>query len=93
MVKTAEQREVLRLVFAGQVMGRPFLAPPGLPAERLAALRKAFMDTMKDAAFLAEADKLKLEIRPVSGEAVQKLVADLYSTPPEVIKKAAAAVK
>jgi tripartite-type tricarboxylate transporter receptor subunit TctC len=93
MVKTPEQREVLRLVFAGQVMGRPFLAPPGVPAERLAALRKAFTQTMKDSAFLAEAEKLKLEIRPVTGEAVQKLVADLYATPAEVVKKAAAAVK
>ena len=50
LVKTPEQREVLRIVFAGQVMGRPFLAPPGVPAERLAALRKAFMDTMRDPA-------------------------------------------
>jgi tripartite-type tricarboxylate transporter receptor subunit TctC len=93
MVKTPEQRDVLRLVFAGQVMGRPYLAPPGVPAARLAALRKAFMDTMKDPAFLAEAQKIKLEITPVSGEAVQKLVAEVYATPPDVVKKAAAAVK
>src|SRR6267378_80905 len=59
MVKSPEQRAVLRLVFARQVMGRPFLAPPGVPAERLAMLRRAFMDTMKDAAFLAEAEKIK----------------------------------
>jgi tripartite-type tricarboxylate transporter receptor subunit TctC len=93
MVKTPEQRSVLRLVFAGQVMGRPFLAPPGLPAERLATLRKAFMATMQDPAFLAEAEKIKLEIRPVSGEAVQKLVGEVYASPPDVIKKAAAALK
>ena len=93
MVKTPEQRQVLRLVFAGQVMGRPFLAPPGVPADRLAALRKAFMATMQDPAFLAEAEKIKLEIRPVSGEAVQKLVAEVYASPPEVVKKAAAALK
>jgi len=93
MVKTSEQRSVLRLVFAGQVMGRPFLAPPGVPSERLAALRKAFMATMQDPAFLAEAEKIKLEIRPVSGEAVQKLVAEVYASPPEVVKKAATALK
>ena len=93
MVKTQEQRTVLRLVFAGQVMGRPFLAPPGVPAERLATLRKAFMATMQDPAFLAEAEKIKLEIRPVPGEAVQKLVAEVYSSPPEVVKKAAAALR
>jgi len=93
MVKTPEQRQVLRLVFAGQVMGRPFLAPPGVPADRLAALRKAFMATMQDPAFLAEAEKIKLEIRPVSGDAVQKLVAEVYASPPEAVKKAAAALK
>jgi tripartite-type tricarboxylate transporter receptor subunit TctC len=93
MVKTPEQRQVLRLVFAGQVMGRPFLAPPGVPADRLTALRKAFMATLQDPAFLAEAEKIKLEIRPVSGDAVQKLVAEVYASPPEVVKKAAAALK
>src|SRR5215475_12794910 len=54
--KTDEERQIFRLVFARQPMGRPFLAPPGVPAERTASLRKAFMDTMKDPAFLAEAD-------------------------------------
>jgi len=93
MVKSPEQRAVLRLVFARQVMGRPFLAPPGVPAERLAMLRRAFMDTMKDAAFLAEAEKIKLEVNPVPGEAVQKLVAEIYATPAEIVKQAAQAVK
>ena len=92
-IKTDEQRVILRVVFAGQVMGRPFLAPPGLAHERLTALRKAFSATMKDNDFLAEAEKLKLEIRPVGGEAVQKLVAELYRTPREVLAKAAAAGK
>src|SRR2546427_3794174 len=93
LVKTPEQRAVLRLIFARQVMGRPFLAPPGVPAERLAILRRAFMDTMQDKAFLAEADKIKLEITPVTGEAVQKLVAEIYATPPEIVRQAAQAVK
>jgi len=93
LVKTPEQRAILRLVFARQVMGRPFLAPPGLPPERLALLRRAFMATMKDAAFLAEAEKIKLEITPVDGEAVQKLVAEIYATPPDIVRKAAEAVK
>jgi tripartite-type tricarboxylate transporter receptor subunit TctC len=93
LVKTPEQRAILRLVFARQVMGRPFLAPPGLPPERLALLRRAFMETMKDPAFLAEAQKIKLEITPVDGEAVQKLVAEIYATPPDIVRKAAQAVK
>jgi len=93
LVKTPEQRAILRLVFARQVMGRPFLAPPGLRPERLALLRRAFMETMKDPAFLAEAEKIQLEITPVDGEAVQKLVAEIYATPPDIVRKAADAVK
>ena len=91
--KTPEQRAILRLVFARQVMGRPFLAPPGVPAERLAVLRRAFMETMKDPAFLAEAEKIKLEITPVDGEAVQRLVAEIYATPREIVRQAAQAVR
>jgi len=87
LVRTEEQKAVLRLVFARQVMGRPFLAPPGVPKERLALLRKAFMQTLQDEAFLAEARKLNLEITPVSGEAVQDLVAEMYRTPPEILAK------
>src|SRR5437762_6265741 len=93
LVKTPEQRAVLRLIFARQVMGRPFLAPPGVPAERLAVLRRAFMETMKDPAFLAEAEKIKLEITPVDGEAVQRLVAEIYATPHEIVRQAAQAVR
>jgi hypothetical protein len=71
-------------------MGRPFLAPPGIPADRAAALRKAFMDTMTDPVFIADADKSQLEVNPVPGDEVQKLVAEIYMTPPAVAKKAAA---
>ena len=78
--KTDEQRQIFKLVFARQPMGRPFLAPPGVPAERTETLRKAFMDTMKDPGFLAEAEKMKLEIDPVSGDAVQAIVQDVYQT-------------
>ena len=92
-IRSEEQRAILRVVFARQVMGRPFLAPPGVPVDRVAALRKAFTATLQDPQFLAEAEKLKLEITPVSGEAVQSLVAEVYRTPPEVLKKAAAASK
>jgi len=89
LAKTDEQRQILRLIFARQVMGRPYLAPPGLTTERAATLRKAFMDTMTDPAFLADAEKSQLEVNPVSGEEVQKLVAEVYRTPLEVAKKAA----
>jgi tripartite-type tricarboxylate transporter receptor subunit TctC len=90
LAKSEEQRKILELIFARQVMGRPFLAPPAIPAERAAVLRKAFMDTMRDPEFLAAADKAKMEITPVAGEKVEKLVRDLYATPKEISNKAAA---
>ena len=82
--KSDEERRIFRLVFARQPMGRPFLAPPGVPVDRTATLRKAFMDTMKDPGFLAEADKMQLEINPVSGDAVQTIVQDVYQTPKSI---------
>jgi hypothetical protein len=89
--KTDEQREILKLIFARNVMGRPYVAPPNLPADRLATLRQAFMDTMKDKDFLVEADKAQLEVNPVSGEDVEKLVKEVYATPPDIIAKTKAA--
>src|SRR5262249_47002768 len=90
LAKTEEQRQILKLIFARQVMGRPFLAPPGIPQDRTEALRKAFMDTMADKDFLADAEKAQLEITPVSGRNLQNLVNEVYQTPPEIAKKAAA---
>ena len=93
LAKTDEQRRILRIIFARQVMGRPFLAPPGVPRDRVEALRKAFDDTMKDKEFLAEAQKIDLEINPVSGEEVQKLVQEAYDTPAEIKQRAANLLK
>jgi tripartite-type tricarboxylate transporter receptor subunit TctC len=93
LAKNDEQRAILKLVFARQVMGRPYLAPPELPADRVALLRKAFSDTMKDKDFLADAEKSQLEINPVSGEEVEKLVKEVYATPADIIAKAKAAAK
>ena len=89
LAKTDEQRKILELIFARQVMGRPFLAPPGIPADRAAALRKAFMDTMKDKEFLADTTKAKMEITPVPGDQIDTLVKQIYATPAEIAKKAA----
>jgi tripartite-type tricarboxylate transporter receptor subunit TctC len=93
LAKTDEQRQIFKMIFARQTMGRPYLAPPGVPAERLAALRKGFMDTMTDKEFLDEAEANKFEINPVNGEELEALVKEVYRTPPEVVKKAAAAVR
>ncbi len=62
--------------------GRPLVAPPGLPPERLAALRRAFDKTMQDADFLAEAKRLGLDIRPISGENLQKVIAEVAEAAP-----------
>ncbi|HEX3503663.1 MAG TPA: tripartite tricarboxylate transporter substrate-binding protein [Xanthobacteraceae bacterium] len=91
--KTDEQRQIFKLIFSRQTMGRPYLAPPGIPADRLAALRKAFDDTMADKEFLADAEQNKFEINPVSGEQIEALVKEGYATPPEVVKKAVAALQ
>jgi tripartite-type tricarboxylate transporter receptor subunit TctC len=82
--KTDEEKQIFKLVFARQPMGRPLLAPPGIPADRVAVLRKAFMDTLHDREFRAEAERMKLEINPVSGEAVQAIVQEVYRTPKHV---------
>ncbi len=87
--KSEEQKQIFKLIFARQVMGRPFVAPPGLPKDRADALRKAFDDTMRDPDFLADTARTQLEITPVAGEEVEKLVTELYQTPKPVADKAA----
>jgi tripartite-type tricarboxylate transporter receptor subunit TctC len=91
--KDPKELAALKLIFGRQSVARPYATAPGVPADRVAALRKAFDDTMKDPAFLAEAEKTKLEVEPVSGQEVQDLVAELYQSSPEVVKIAAEAVK
>jgi len=93
LAKDDEQLQELKLIFARQVMGRPYLAPPGVPRDRADALRKAFMDTMNDKDFLADAERSKLEITPVSGEEIERLVAEIYKTPAAVAKRAGELIK
>ena len=94
LAKTDEQRTILKLIFGRQVMGRPFAAPPGVPKDRVDALRKAFMETMADKDFLAEAERAKFEVTPVSGEKIEDLVLEVYrSTTPELAARAGAAMK
>jgi tripartite-type tricarboxylate transporter receptor subunit TctC len=81
-------RALLELVFSRQVIGRPFIAPPGLDTETVQVLRKAFEDTMRDPAFLAEMQKANLEVNPIPGEEVQKLSERLFKTPPAVLERA-----
>ncbi len=92
MAKTEEQRQILKLILTSQETARPFAAPPGIPADRAAALRAAFDATMKDPEFLAEARKLNLDVNPLSGTAITSLLTELYAMPKSVIEKAAQAV-
>jgi tripartite-type tricarboxylate transporter receptor subunit TctC len=86
--KTDADRQVFELIFGPQVMARPIVAPPGVPADRVKALRAAFDASMKDKDLLAEAEKRKIEISPATGEEVQKIVTDSYKASPEVVKRA-----
>jgi tripartite-type tricarboxylate transporter receptor subunit TctC len=90
--KTDEQKKIVSLIVATETVGRPLLAPPGVPAERVALLRKALMEVVKDPEFVGEAEKAQLEISPVSGEKLQTMVRDLIATPPDIVEKYKAAV-
>jgi tripartite-type tricarboxylate transporter receptor subunit TctC len=93
LVADPAARHVLELILIRQEMGRPLVAPPGVPAERVAALRSAFAATMKDADFLAEAQRLQLEIDPLGGEAIARLLAGAYAAPREIVERAATLVE
>ena len=69
-------------------MDRPILAPPGVPADRVAALREAFHAAMNDPAFIAQAEKDHLEIREISGQRVTQILDDAYAMPPDIAKGA-----
>jgi tripartite-type tricarboxylate transporter receptor subunit TctC len=90
LVHDPQQLAALRLIVSRQNIARPFAAPPGVPADRIAALRQAFDAVMRDAAFLAEAQRLALEVRPASGQDVQALFAEIYASPPAVVARASA---
>lgn len=90
--RTPEQKQILDMVIANEVLARPFVAPPGIPADREAVLRRAFDETMKDPAFLADARKTMIDINPVSGPEVDAIVAGLYATPKDVVQKAMRAI-
>ena len=90
LAQSKEQEQLLKLIFARQAVGRPYMAPPGIPKDRLAALRQAFMETMADKDFLADAERTKVEIVPVDGAHVEQLMREVYETPDSIVKKAAA---
>ena len=88
LARTESDRQALRLVLARQAHGRPYFLPPGVPAARAAALRRAFDATMRDPAFIAEAAAMKVDVDPMTGEAVQALVEQVHrTTPADVVER------
>jgi tripartite-type tricarboxylate transporter receptor subunit TctC len=87
-----EQMRILKFILTAQEMARPFAAPPGIPDDRKAALIAAFEKTMRDPEFLAEAQKLAIDVNPVSATAIDGMLAELYATPKDVLDKAAQAM-
>jgi tripartite-type tricarboxylate transporter receptor subunit TctC len=92
LTKTPEQLQIIKLLLVSQAMARPFAAPPNIPADRKAALIGAFDATMKDADFLAEAQKLNFDVRPVTAKTIDALLAEVYQTPKDVIARATKAI-
>ncbi len=80
-----DDRAALKLLSAPTAIGRPIFTTPGVPQERVEALRAAFNATMQDPAFLATAAKANMDLNPVSGEELQRIVADLFATPPSAV--------
>jgi tripartite-type tricarboxylate transporter receptor subunit TctC len=90
--KTDEDRQILEIHFHQQLLSRPYAFPPNVPADRLKAMRAAFMATMKDKDFLADAQKIGLDIDPVSGDEIEAALKRFASFPPSVLQKAAEAM-
>jgi tripartite-type tricarboxylate transporter receptor subunit TctC len=86
--RTPDDRKVFEFLFAPQQFGRPFFAPPGVPADRAAALRRAFELTLKDPQFLADAEKMGVEVQHVGGQEIVALLEKVYASPKDVIERA-----
>jgi tripartite-type tricarboxylate transporter receptor subunit TctC len=91
--KTDEQRQILDILLSPQLMGRPLLMPPDVPADRLAAMRAAFVASMTDPQFIAGARAINLEISMVTGERLETMIKHLFAMPKPIVEKAAAAVE
>jgi tripartite-type tricarboxylate transporter receptor subunit TctC len=89
LAKSEEDRQILQLMFAWLHVSRPIAAPPDVPAERLAALRRAFNETMRDPEFRGDAEKIEMDLDPLSGEEIERFLNDLYRTPKPVVERAA----
>jgi tripartite-type tricarboxylate transporter receptor subunit TctC len=93
LARNDDERQAIEFLYAGQGIGRPFVAPPDLPAERLKMLREAFMATMRDPEFIAEAQKSKLDLEPEDGEHLAGLIRKIYGTPKPIVDRIGSLIK
>ncbi|MEA2977936.1 MAG: hypothetical protein QOF19_3456 [Alphaproteobacteria bacterium] len=91
--KNDQDKKAIEFLYAGQGIGRPFVAPPGLPPERLKMMRDAFNATMKDPEFIAEVKLRKLELLPETGEYLEDLIKKIYATPKPIVEKIGELIK
>jgi len=84
--KTTEQRQLMRFIFSSTEFGRPYVFPPDVPKERVELMRKAFAEALQDPALLAEADKMKMDMSYRAPDLLERLVGQVYETPPELIE-------
>jgi tripartite-type tricarboxylate transporter receptor subunit TctC len=92
LARNDEERQILQLISSPAALGRPFFLPPEVPADRVAALRKAFAATMKDPDYIAEGKRVRLDMNPLSAERVTQLVNATVNAPPGIVAKARAAL-
>ena len=93
LARTPDVKQAIEFLYAGQGIGRPFVAPPDMPAQRLKMLRDAFNATMTDADFVAEAKKSKLEIEPETGAHLAALIGKIYATPKPIVDRVTSLIK
>jgi tripartite-type tricarboxylate transporter receptor subunit TctC len=93
LAKSDDDRRAIEFLYAGQGIGRPFFAPPGLAPEVLKMLRDGFTATMKDPEFVAEAKQRKLTLEPENGEYMEKLINRIYATPKPVVERVGELIK
>jgi hypothetical protein len=93
LARNDEEKKVLAYLYAGQDIGRPFVAPPDLPAGRLKMLRGAFNATMKDAEFAADVKRNKFELEPEDGDHLAALIAKIYATPKPIVERVSNLIK
>jgi tripartite-type tricarboxylate transporter receptor subunit TctC len=87
LARTDEERQTIEFLYAGQDIGRPFVAPPDLPPDRLKMLRDAFNATMKDPEFAADVKRNKFDLEPIDGDHLAALINKVYATPKPIIER------